>query len=129
MSGAYRHITVHLEDDVLVITVDLEQVKDYIVAEELRYELVHAVRRIKTPNIVVDLSKMKFMTSLACLAFIGLKTNVREQGGRLVLCNMTEMIRKVFNAKRLLTPSQHTGNVAFEAADSLTAALGRFAHA
>ena len=43
------------------------------------------------------------------------------------MCNMTDFIRKVFNAKRLLTRSQNTGNVAFEEADSLDDALARLA--
>ena len=67
------------------------------------------------------------MTSLACVAFLGLKAAVRDQGGRLVICNMTDFIRNVFSAKRLLTPSPQTGSVAFEEADTLADALARLA--
>lgn len=125
MAGPYRHITTTTQDDVLILTLELDQVKDYVVAEELRYELMHAVKRSRFRKIIVDLRKMDFMTSLACVAFLGLKAGVREHGGRLIMCNMTEFIRNVFNAKRLLTPSYHTGNVAFEDADTLGDALAR----
>lgn len=125
MAGPYRNITTTTHGDILILTLELDQVKDYVLAEELRYELMHAVKRARFPKIIVDLRKMEFMTSLACVAFLGLKAGVREQGGRLVMCNMTEFIRKVFNAKRLLTPSHHTGNVAFEEASTLADAIAR----
>jgi len=112
-----------MESDVLVIAIQVEEVKDYVLAEELRFELTHAAKRARSRKIVVDLQKMIFMTSLACVSFLGLKATVREAGGRLVMCNMSDFIRKVFNAKRLLTPSQYTGNVAFELADTLADAL------
>lgn len=103
----------------------MAEVKDYMVAEELRYELVHAVKRAVSRKFVLDLRNMAFMTSLACVSFIGLKHGVKEVEGRLVLCNMTDFIRKVFNAKRLLTPAANTGNVAFEEVDTLEQALER----
>jgi hypothetical protein len=59
------------------------------------------------------------------VAFIGLKHGVKEVEGRLVLCHMTDFIRKIFNAKRLLTPAQNTGNVAFDDAESLEEAIAR----
>ena len=97
-----------------------------MIAEELRYELVHAVKRGSTKRFVLDLRNMEFMTSLACVSFIGLKHAVRELDGRLILCNMTDFIRKIFNAKRLLSPSAATGSVAFEDAPSLADAINRF---
>jgi anti-anti-sigma factor len=125
VTGIYRHITTTTDRGVLVMMVDLAEVKDYMVAEELRYELVHAVQRAQSKRFVLDLRNMKFMTSLACVAFIGLKHSVREVDGRLVLCEMSDFIRKIFNAKRLLTPSQSTGNVAFEEAEGLAEAVER----
>ena len=98
MAGPYRHITTRLESDILILTLELEQVKDYVVAEELRYEMMHAAKRFKRKKIVVDLQNMTFMTSLACVAFIGLKAGVRDNHARIVMCNMSEFIRKVRQA-------------------------------
>ena len=125
MSGVYRHITATTDQGVTVLSVDLTEVKDFMIAEELRYELLHAVKRANTNKFVIDLRNMTFMTSLAFVAFIGVKHGVRELDGRLALCNMTEFIRKVFNAKRLLSPGAQTGNVAFEEADTLADAIER----
>lgn len=125
MTGIYRHISTTTEQGVLVMMVELNEVKDYMVAEELRYELVHAVQRSISRKYVLDLRNMTFMTSLACVSFIGLKHAVREVQGRLILCNMSDFIRKIFGAKRLLTPSQSTGSVAFEEAATLQEAIER----
>ena len=45
MAGPYHHIAMRLESDILILTLELEQVKDYVVAEELRYEMMHAAKR------------------------------------------------------------------------------------
>jgi anti-anti-sigma factor len=125
VTGVYRHITATTEQGVLVLAVDLTEVKDFMIAEELRYELLHAVKRSSSKKFIIDLRNMTFMTSLAFVAFIGVKHGVREIDGRLILCNMTDFIRKVFNAKRLLSPGAQTGNVAFEEAETLALAIER----
>jgi anti-anti-sigma factor len=119
----YRHIETRVSGDTLVIEVTLEQVRDYVLAEELRYELVHAVKGSNRDRFVLDLGTMSFMTSLACVALVGLKHAVREVDGRLVLCNMSPFIRKILETKRLLSRSEQTGRVAFEAVENLDAAL------
>ena len=43
--------------------------------------------------------------------------------GKLLICNLSPFIRKVLHAKRLLSPSQQTGNVAFEAVETLEDAV------
>ena len=123
VSGVYRNIGATTTDGVLVLTIEVEEVKDYAIAEELKYELLHALNSKKAIRVVLDLQKMTFITSLACVAFIGVKQAIKDAEGRVVLCNMTEFIRKVFNAKRLLTRSPHSGYIAFESADSLQAAI------
>ena len=106
-----------------MLTILEVQVREYMLAEELRYELVHAVKRSQTTLFVLDLEKMEFMTSLACVSFIGLKHAVKEKQGRLLLCNVSPFIRKILDAKRLLSRSVHTGSVAFEAVGTLDDAI------
>ena len=119
----YRHIAATTQDGILVLTVLETQVREYMLAEELRYELVHAVKRSKATRVILDLGNMEFMTSLACVAFIGLKHAVREKDGRLLLCNISEFIKKILDAKRLLSRSHRTGSIAFEAVPTLEEAL------
>ncbi|HUG70257.1 MAG TPA: STAS domain-containing protein [Pirellulaceae bacterium] len=127
MSGPYRHIGAKSTDGTLVLTIEVEQVKDFTISEELRYELVHAVKSRESKRIVIDLRNMTFMTSLACVAFIGVRQAMKDVEGRIVLCNMTEFIHKVFSAKRLLVRSKNNGNVAFESAATLEDALAMLA--
>jgi anti-anti-sigma factor len=127
VSGPYRHIGAVTTDGTLVLTIEVEQVKDFTVSEELRYELTHAVKSRKSKRIVLDLHNMTFMTSLACVAFIGVRQAMKDIEGRVVLCNMTDFIHSVFTAKRLLVRSRNNGNVAFEAATTLEDALAMLA--
>ena len=119
----YRHIEASTNDGILILTIQETQVREYMLAEELRYELVHAVKRSTVSQFVLNLENMEFMTSLACVSFIGLKHAVKEKEGRLLLCNMSEFIRRILDAKRLLTRSQQTGSIAFEAVGSLEDAM------
>ena len=119
----YRHIEAERDGEALVLTILLEKVNEYMLAEELRFELVHAVKTARAQKIVLDLKNMTFMTSLACLSFIGVKHAAREVEGRLVLCNMSEFIRKILHTKRLLSPSQGRNAAAFESAEDLEHAL------
>lgn len=128
MSGPYRHIGAKTIDGSLVLTIEVEQVKDFTISEELRYELVHAVKSRELKRIVIDLRNMSFMTSLACVAFIGVRQAMKDVHGRVILCNMTEFIHKVFSAKRLLVRSKNNGNVAFESAATLEDALAMLAN-
>ena len=127
VSGPYRHIGARNADGTLVLTIEVEQVKDFTISEEMRYELVHAVKSREAKRIVVDLRNMTFMTSLACVAFIGVRQAMKDVEGRVVLCNMSDFIHKVFSAKRLLVRSKNNGNVAFESAPTLEEALAMLA--
>lgn len=110
-----------------MLTIEVEQVKDFTLAEELRYELVHAVKSREAKRVVLDLHNMSFMTSLACVAFISVRQAMKDVKGRVVLCNMTDFIQKVFSAKRLLVRSKNNGNVAFESAATLEDAIALLA--
>lgn len=112
-----------MTDGVLVLTIEDKQIKDSIVAQELRYELVHALNSRQATLVILDLRNVTFMTSLACVAFIAVKQAIKSHDGRVALCNMSEFIRKLFNAKRLLTRSPNSGNVAFEGAGTLQEAI------
>lgn len=125
MSGPYRHIGAANVDGKLVLTVEVEQIKDFTVSEEMRYELVHAVKSRQSKLIVLDLRNMTFMTSLACVSFIGVRQAMKDVDGRVVICNMSEFIHKVLSAKRLLVRPKGNGKIAFETAETLEEALAK----
>lgn len=118
-----NQITTQTLDDVLVMRIEIEHIKDALVAQDLKLTLSQTVKRSKATKFVLDMANLTFMTSLGCVAFISVKHAVRDKQGRLILCNITPFIRKIFTAKRLLQQSQYNGNVAFESADTLDEAL------
>lgn len=101
----------------------IDQIKDAIVAQDLKTILSRTVKDSTSTKFVLDMGKLTFMTSLGCVAFISVKHAIRDKQGRLILCNIAPFIRKIFTAKRLLQQSQLNGNVAFESAKSLDEAL------
>ncbi len=109
--------------DVLVIKIETDQIKDGLVAQNLKMLFGHAVKGSTATKFVLDMQNLTFMTSLGCVAFISLKHAIRDKNGRLILCNITPFIHKIFTAKRLLQQSQANGSVAFECADTLEDAL------
>ena len=121
----YQHIAPISHPGILVLQVELKEVKDYMLAEALKYELVHAVRGARAKQFILDMGKMEFITSLACVALIGLKHAVREREGRQILANMSDFIEKVLSAKRELSPSQVHGQAAFEQAETVEEAIER----
>ena len=53
------------------------------------------------PNLVLDLSAVGFLTSVALGKFITFNGRVQARGGRLTLVNLRPTIRKVFSVSRL----------------------------
>ncbi len=119
-------ITTQKIDDVLVMKIETEQIKDGLVAQDLKTIFAHTVKSSLATKFVLDMGKLTFMTSLGCVAFISVKHAIRDKEGRLILCNITPFIHKVFTAKRLLQQSHINGNVAFECAETLQDALEMF---
>ena len=116
-------ITTIRHDDVLIMRIESEQIKDALIAQDLKNILTHTVKNSTATKFILDMENLTFMTSLGCVAFISVKHAIRDKQGRLVLCNMMPFIRKIFTAKRLLQASPHNGNVAFVAVASLNDAL------
>ncbi len=116
-------ITTIRHDDVLIMRIEAEHIKDAFVSQDLKQILTHTVKRSTATKFILDLQNLTFMTSLGCVAFISVKHAIRDKQGQLVLCNMMPFIRKIFTAKRLLQASPHNGNVAFVSADSIEEAL------
>ena len=116
-------ITTEKIDDLLVMRIEVEQIKDAIVAQDLKMVLTQTVKTSTATKFVLDMGNLTFMTSLGCVAFIAVKHAARDKPARLVLCNITPFIKTIFTAKHLLQQSQLNGNVAFESAATLEAAL------
>src|SRR4051794_7890486 len=102
MAANYQHIAAREQDGVLIITVAVARLSSYELAEAFGRELLDAVSGKAAPKVVVDLSKLTYLSSVGYGPLITLRSRVRESGGRLILCGLSGVVKEVFEATRLL---------------------------
>lgn len=102
MSNAYQHISVSHDQDVLVLTVTVPTITEYELAKALETELLRVADNERPSKVAVDMGKIEFMSSVAYMPFIGLRSSVRGEGGRLILCNLSDAVKEMFESTRLL---------------------------
>jgi len=122
MTGSFRHISVREVSGVLILTIELQRVSSYELAEAMGRELIDAVRGRPAPKVVVDLGKLEYMSSVGYGPLISLRGGVREMGGRLVLCQLSGVVKEMFEATRLLINPQSPKSL-FEFTDTLDSAI------
>lgn len=123
MSGTFRHISAREDRGVLILTLDVERISSYEVAEAMGRELIDAVREKTAPKVVVDMSKLSYMSSVGYGPLITLRSRVRAEGGRIILCGLSGVVKDVFEATRLLI-NPHSPKSLFEFTDTLDQAIG-----
>ncbi len=122
MTESDQAVSVDQQDDVLVLTILVPQIRQPEVADQVSRELNAAIKDKSSPKVVVDMAKVEFMSSVAYLPFVGLRSKVMAAGGSLVLCNFAEMIKEMFEAARLLV-NPRSPSAPFQFADSIDAAI------
>ncbi|TVQ03384.1 MAG: anti-sigma factor antagonist [Balneolaceae bacterium] len=70
-------------------------------------EKLHELIESKKTNIVVDLSKVKFMNSSGLGMLIGALTTMRKAGGDLRIANATDKIESLLIITKLITVFKH----------------------
>lgn len=122
MAENFEHIQVSKQGEVLVLNVLLEEVTKYEVAQAMEHELTNAVDQNPAKAVLVDLGNVEFMSSVGYLPYVGVRSHVHDAGGRLILCNLSEIIREMFDSARLLI-NRKSPKAPFEYADSVEAGL------
>ena len=113
-----------IEQGVLVLTLTSPRVQGEETAEALRQELTAALEQSGIYQVVVDFRNARFLSSAAFRPLLLLRRKLQEQGGRLLLCNLSRTVADVFRTTRLISDS---GDVTamFEMEPDLPAALAR----
>jgi anti-anti-sigma factor len=122
MSSSNRYIATNETDGILVLTLSLQRVDSYETAEAMGRELVAAVQDKPSPRVVLDMSKLEYMSSVGYGPLISLRSYIREAGGRLVLCQLSPVVKEMFETTRLLI-NPHSPKSLFEFTDSREKAL------
>lgn len=102
MNSNFKYISAREERGVLILQVELARISSYEQAEGMGRELLAAVDGQKSAKVVVDLSKLTYTSSVGYGPLITLRSRVRADGGRLILCGLTGVVKEVFEATRLL---------------------------
>lgn len=122
MTDGYDHLSVQKAGEVHVLTITLQRVASYELAEAMGRELAGAIHGSLSPKVVVDLRNVEYMSSVGYGPFISLRVRVRDAEGRLILCGLSPLLKELFEATRLLI-NPRSPTALFEFADTLDIAV------
>jgi anti-anti-sigma factor len=101
----YRHLTTRVDQNVLVMTLTDTQLQDEALATELLQEFLDAVRQFAAQKAVVDMQRIKYMSSVAFRPLLRLRAKLQETGGRMILCGLTRVVGDIFYTTKMLSPT------------------------
>ncbi len=118
----YRHLKERTEQGVLVLTLTDAQIRGDQLAEELAHELHDAIARTAAPRVVLDLGGVAFLSTVAFRPLLFVHKQVKDLGGRVVLCGLQPAVAEVLHLTRLLSSSR-TYQAPFEEQPDMAAAV------
>jgi len=96
MAGETR-IVVHTVNDVTVVTFQDRSLLDAQHIEQIGIELCKLVEKQDRRKLILDLDKVVHMSSAALTVLTRLRRLTENAGGSLVLCGLTDEIRRLFD--------------------------------
>jgi anti-anti-sigma factor len=118
----------HVECPAIVLTITEPQLQGDPVAEALREDLLAAVDRCGARSVVLDFRRVTYVSSVAFRPLLSLHRKLKQGGGRLVLCGMSERVAEVFHVTRLISTSGSSA-APFESQPDLPAAIASLVRA
>jgi anti-anti-sigma factor len=101
-----RQINVRIHEDITVVTVLVARIDDQEQSSALRDELESAIREGKNQKIVIDLRNVEYMTSVGVVPLAAARRAAEEFGGRIVLCNLNDLVAKVLTVTQLIVETR-----------------------
>lgn len=96
-----KHIVVHFVDDALVAVCADMKLNDEVGIQAWGEELYSLVETMKTDKLVIDFSKVAFMSSSSLRVLITLNSRARNKKVKLALCGINANIMEAFKITRL----------------------------
>jgi anti-anti-sigma factor len=115
-----------LDRGILVLTVTRRSIEGDEVAAALRQELLEVVERAGAKQVVIDLSRAHYVSSIAFWPLLALRRRLQEKGGRLLVCCLSPTVADIFETTKMISTSGAT-DAPFEFAPDRAAAVGRLA--
>jgi anti-anti-sigma factor len=115
-----------LDRGVLVLAVTRKSIEGDEVADALRQELLDAVERGGSGKVAIDLSQVRYLSSIAFWPLLSLRRRLQDQGGRLIICGLTATVADIFETTRMIS-STGSADAPFEVAADRAEAVVRLA--
>lgn len=120
--NGYTHFQVNEDRGVLVLTITDDKLRDYDRCNQLGREMEDAYNASQCVHVAIDLRNVEFIASVGYMPLLGLSGDVKRCGGRMAVCNMSELVANVFKTTRtLINPDPH--QAPFVGADDLESAI------
>lgn len=113
-----------VEQGVLVLTVTQPRIQGEEVAQLLRDEMKSAVDRAGIHRVVIDLQQARYLSSVAFWPLLSLRRQLRDAGGRMMICGLSEDVEDIFTTTRMISPDG-SSDAPFEVAPDVAAAVAR----
>jgi len=120
MAEAEPITVIHAQERVTQATVLVERIQDASIANQLKDEILRSLDENPTPHLILDMGRVKFVSSVGFLAFMGLRRQAQLQ--RIVLTHLDPNVRDIFALCRLL-PSEQYPSAPFDEAPTPAEAL------
>ena len=103
---AFRNIDCEMQDGVLVVRVLFRELSDEVHVYELERDVHEAASVHGASNIVLDMSDVRLLTSVAMMPIVGLKSLASARGGVLILCNLADAAAQALTITQLIIESR-----------------------
>jgi len=113
-----------VEQGVLVLTIAQPRIQGEELAQMLREEMRLAVEQAGIQRVVVDFRHTRYLSSVAFWPLLSLRKQLREAGGRLIICGLTDDVEDVFTTTKMIS-SGGAADAPFEVAADAAAAIER----
>jgi anti-sigma B factor antagonist len=114
----------HLICPVVVMKITDEQLKGDTLADALRDEFLAVATGIGALYAVIDFQAVTFIASTGIRPLLSLNRLLREKGGRVILCNLSDNIREIFEVTRLVS-THGSAPVTFEVQADVPSAIAQ----
>jgi len=127
MSESTPFLEAVVEHGVLVLTVLRRQIEGEEIAAALKDELDEIIQHYQAKLVVLDLSRCRYVSSIAFWPLLSLRKRLAEKGGRLLITGLTGIVLEVFTNTKMVSSGGNTA-APFETAPDRASAVARLAH-
>jgi anti-anti-sigma factor len=122
----FAHLKRRLEQGVVILTVTVPHIRSgaFALVDALRQEFTAALEGLEQPHVIVDLSQIEYFGSAGVRPLLGLRRQIQDAGGRLILCSLSADVEEVLRTTRLISPDETTP-AAFDVEPDVKTALAR----